>query len=83
MMTRCLQALSTDQDLQNRLRLELAQARLANGDVDLDHETLQSLPLLDGVVKESLRLYVAPSLSLTCLTMSDYRFAAIPTTLRE
>ena len=57
-MTRCLQALSVDQDLQQRLRSEFAQARLDHGDGDLDYESLQSLPFLDGVIKESLRLYV-------------------------
>ena len=66
-MTRCLHALSLDQNLQDELRLEFAEAKLLHGDGDFDHETLQSLPLLDAVIKESLRLSVPLSCYRLCL----------------
>ena len=56
-MTKCLQELAQNQNLQEKLRLEFAQARLEHGEGDLDHDTLQSLPLLDALVRETLRLY--------------------------
>jgi len=55
-MTKCLQEVAHNQTLQNKLRLEFAQARLKHGEGDLDHDTLQSLPLLDALVRETIRL---------------------------
>ena len=52
-----LQLLSTHKDVQDRLRIEIAQAREANEGHDLSHQILHDLPLLSAVVRETLRLH--------------------------
>ena len=55
-MILCL--LSQHQDVQQKLREEIMEA--SNGE-DLDYDDLVSLPYLDAVCRETLRLYVPPS----------------------
>lgn len=49
------QLLSLNPDIQTRLREELEQA---NSDSGLEYSQLMNLPLLDAVVKETLRMLV-------------------------
>ena len=42
--------------MQERLRLEFAQARLMHGDGDLDYDAILALPFLDAFVREVLRM---------------------------
>ncbi|KAJ7148550.1 cytochrome P450 [Mycena crocata] len=57
-LARFLSLVAADSDLQQRLRLELqeAKAKKAPGE-DLDFNELERLPLLDAVVREMLRIY--------------------------
>lgn len=50
-----LQLLSEHQDIQEKLRREILAASQGN---DLDHDALVSLPYLDAVCRETLRLCV-------------------------
>ena len=59
-LARTLQLLADNQDVQDRLRAEIAEAR--NGQ-DLSYDDLVDLPYLDAVCRETLRLCVSPSLS--------------------
>ena len=52
-----LQLLATHQDLQNRLRAEIVDARKANGGDDLGYQAIDDLQLLSAVIRETLRLY--------------------------
>ena len=54
-LSRILYLLALDPQRQVRLRQEIAEAR--NGG-DIPFDVLTTLPLLDGVVKETLRVYV-------------------------
>ncbi len=49
-------------DVQSKLRDEILE--VSNGE-DLDHDTLVSLPYLDAVCRETLRLYVPISIRFT------------------
>ena len=51
---RILFLLSIHQDVQNKLRQEITEARKSG---DLSHDELVALPYLDAVCKETLRLY--------------------------
>ncbi|KAF9262877.1 cytochrome P450 [Marasmius fiardii PR-910] len=53
-MARCLQELSLDPELQNRLRQEVT---AASPHGDLNFEQLNTLPLLETVCRETLRMY--------------------------
>jgi cytochrome P450 len=53
-MSRALDVLSSNQEVQGRLREEVTQA-FAEG--DLSHDEVIALPYLDAVVREVLRLY--------------------------
>ncbi|KAJ6511636.1 cytochrome P450 [Mycena vulgaris] len=57
-LARFLSLVAADTDLQQRLRVELqeAKAKKAPGE-DLDFNELERLPLLDAVVREMLRIY--------------------------
>ena len=58
-IARLLNIISTQQDLQARLRAEILKARADSGNAgDLPHDVLMGLPLLDAVTRESLRLCV-------------------------
>jgi cytochrome P450 len=53
-LARTLWILSERQDAQDRLRLEIREARKDGG--DLAYDELMNLPYLDGVCRETLRL---------------------------
>ena len=53
--TRTLHFLAENQQVQEKLRQELAEARESFGE-DIPHDQLFELPFLDAVCKESLRL---------------------------
>lgn len=55
-MTRILDLLTKNQDVQDRMRTEILQA-LENHET-LDYDTIQALPYLDAVCRETLRVYV-------------------------
>lgn len=50
-----VQVLSKHEDVQRKLRDEIASAR---GEEDLSYEQLTSLPYLDAVCRETMRLWV-------------------------
>ena len=54
-MSRILHLLSENPDVQDKLGKEVTEAYANCGD-DLDYETLNSLPYLDAVCRESLRV---------------------------
>ena len=54
-VARTLLVLSIHQDVQNKLRQEITEARKSG---DLSYDELVALPYLDAVCKETLRLYV-------------------------
>ena len=54
-ISRVLHLLSLNPNVQERLREEITVARQAEG--DLEYDTLMSLPYLDAVCRETLRLY--------------------------
>ncbi|KAI0720838.1 cytochrome P450 [Cerioporus squamosus] len=58
-ISRAIQLLSLHRDAQSKLRCELVDATKGAGRtlLDLDFDTLASLPYLDAVVRETLRLY--------------------------
>ncbi|KAH9482227.1 Cytochrome P450 monooxygenase 91 [Psilocybe cubensis] len=55
-LARILHLLSINQDVQERLRLELAEAKMAHGN-DLSYDVLVALPYLDAICRETLRLF--------------------------
>ncbi|KAL0957953.1 hypothetical protein HGRIS_000134 [Hohenbuehelia grisea] len=56
-MARLMHLLATHQDVQERLRAEVAEARKKFGHRELTHDELNTLPFLDGIVRETLRLH--------------------------
>jgi cytochrome P450 len=52
-----LYLLSLHLDVQEKLQAEIHQARQAHGGNDLDFDSMDDLPYLDAVVKETLRLH--------------------------
>jgi cytochrome P450 len=54
-LCRTLLLLSENPEVQRRLREEVTEA-YANSDGDLDYEVVSTLPFLDAVCRESLRL---------------------------
>ena len=61
-MSRILSVLAQNPDEQTKLREEVTTARKEHG--DLDYDKLQSLPYLDAVCRETLRVY-PPGSSVT------------------
>ncbi|RXW18985.1 hypothetical protein EST38_g6860 [Candolleomyces aberdarensis] len=55
-LSRILHILSLHPEVQDRLRQEIREARSKAGG-DLDYETLSSLPYMDAVCRETLRMY--------------------------
>lgn len=55
--SRVLHLLAQHPDVQERVRREVVQARVAAGG-DLDYDQLHGLPYLDAACRETLRLYV-------------------------
>ena len=60
-LSRILHLLAQNPSVQDRLRAEL-NAATAGGTADLDYDGLMSLPYLDAVCRETLRVY-APSIA--------------------
>lgn len=56
-LARILHQLAQHPEVQEKLRQEIMDARRSKG--DLPHDELVSLPYLDAVCRETLRLYVA------------------------
>lgn len=54
-LSRILHLLATNQEVQNRLREELVNARTEIGG-DFDYDTLMGLPYLEAVCRETLRM---------------------------
>ena len=54
-VSRVLHQLTLHQDVQDKLRKEVSDARTQSG--DLDYDTLMDLPYLDAVVRETLRVF--------------------------
>ena len=70
-VSRVLSILAEHQDIQSQLRKEVTTARQTYN--DLDYDTLQSLPLLDAVCRETLRLYApVPNTSRVWVTIVPY-----------
>jgi len=55
-LAKTLHLLATHQDIQDRLRTEIMEARKANNNRDLDYQGVEELQLLSAVVRETLRL---------------------------
>ena len=55
-LTRTFHLLAQHKDVQAKVRAELRNARKANGGGDIDYDTLVSLPLLDAICRETLRM---------------------------
>ena len=53
-LARILHLLSTNLDVQNKLRQEIVEARSRNG--NLEYDDLVALPYLDAVCRETLRM---------------------------
>lgn len=71
-LSRALQVLAYHPDVQNELRAEITASRV-NG--DLDYNALTSLPLLDAVCRETLRMY--PPVAFTLRTCVLYRHSTV------
>ncbi|KAF5327121.1 hypothetical protein D9619_004725 [Psilocybe cf. subviscida] len=56
-LSRTLYLLSQHPDVQDRLRQEIIEAKEHNGGEDLSYDTLVSLPYLDAICRETLRVY--------------------------
>jgi cytochrome P450 len=63
-LSRILHLLSQHPDVQDNLRHELLEARKERNGEYLSYDELIALPVLDAIVKESLRLYVGTTLLL-------------------
>ncbi|KAL0945522.1 hypothetical protein HGRIS_001004 [Hohenbuehelia grisea] len=68
-LSRTLHVLATHHDMQNRLRSEIIEAKRGCGG-DLPYDELVSLPYLDAICREILRLY-PPVSTLTRTTRKD------------
>ncbi|THU83076.1 cytochrome P450 [Dendrothele bispora CBS 962.96] len=66
-MSRCLQELTLHPDIQDKLRSEVTSAIRHGG---LDYETLNSLPLLEAVCRETLRMY-PPAITSSRQALAD------------
>ncbi|KAF9477913.1 cytochrome P450 [Pholiota conissans] len=56
-LCRTLHLLALNKDAQGKVRQELREARQQNGGDDLDYDMLVSLPYLDAICRETLRLH--------------------------
>ena len=57
-LARALHLLAQHKDVQTKLRHEIRQARKDSGGEDIPYDTLVSLPYLDAICRETLRLWV-------------------------
>ena len=51
--------LAKHQDVQDRVRQEIREAREATGGADIGYDDLVALPYLDAICRETLRVYVS------------------------
>ncbi|KAF8150007.1 cytochrome P450 [Crassisporium funariophilum] len=56
-LARIIHLLALNKNVQDKVRREIRDAKKANGGQDLDYDVLVSLPYLDAVCRETLRLY--------------------------
>ncbi|KAJ3511914.1 hypothetical protein NLJ89_g3825 [Agrocybe chaxingu] len=56
-LSRILHLLAANKECQDRVRQEIRQAKEHNGGHDIDYDTLVSLPYLDAICRETLRLH--------------------------
>ena len=61
-LSRIIHLLSLHPEVQDRLREEVITARKEHG--DLDYDSLQALPFLDAVCRETMRVY-PPAVQIT------------------
>lgn len=57
-LSRTFHLLAQHSDVQERLRREIIEAREQNGGKDVLYDTLVSLPYLDAICRETLRMWV-------------------------
>ncbi|KAH8115657.1 cytochrome P450 [Phellopilus nigrolimitatus] len=69
-ISRTLDVLSHRPDVQSRLREEVTAARKKRGGTDLDYDALMSLPYLDAVCRETLRVF-PPATQVDRITKKD------------
>lgn len=83
-LSRILSLLAEHPDVQDKLRAELIEAKKSNGDEELGYDQLVSLPYLDAVCRESLRVWVPGHCPFMTEHMVDlrYRYPPLSTTLR-
>lgn len=58
-LSRILYLLAEHQDVQDKLRSELLEAKKNNGGEELDYDQIVALPYLDAVCRETLRVYAS------------------------
>jgi cytochrome P450 len=58
-ISRILYLLAEHQDVQDKLRSELLEAKTNNDGQELDYDQLMTLPYLDAVCRETLRRYAS------------------------
>jgi cytochrome P450 family 6 len=63
--------LAKNQDVQEKLFQEINDAIVNNGVDELDYETIQTLPYLDKVIMETLRIYFSNNIERECT--KDYK----------
>ncbi|KDR76156.1 hypothetical protein GALMADRAFT_463306 [Galerina marginata CBS 339.88] len=74
-LTRTLYLLALHKDVQEKVREEVRKARKENGGQDIGHDVLVSLPYLDAICKETLRLH--PPISTLIRVYVEYRILLI------
>ena len=70
-LSRTLSVLATHHEAQDRLRQEILSALEKNNGQDLSYDELVSLPFLDAVCRETLRLWVRKLYSVSYLLTSN------------
>ena len=63
-LTLILERLSENPNVQEKLRAEIAEAKSAHDGGDIPYDELMSLPYLDAVCRETLRVYVPAQLRI-------------------
>lgn len=81
-LSRTLQLLCENQDVQDKIRAELLEA--AGGETeDIPYDQLVSLPYMDAVCRETLRLCVPTLFRLDLPLMLQYRHPPVTFLFRE
>lgn len=79
-LTLILDRLAENPHVQDKLRAELAGAKSRLEGDDIPYDELMSLPYLDAVCAETLRVYVAPTYLI--FPISDFSRRHVPAPLR-